>query len=204
MRKRSCKIYTDTAMLEAETITGSTNLTNKIPPVTITEDDCCIKLRENITYHSIKLQPIKFSDLNLDELEFAQHKLNEMNDALEQQLNQPFFVKHSGWFTTILSTVGTALTLYVLYKLLRWFGFFSMICHFLGRTDRDPDNNKHQPCVQVFTHCFNKPPKSQNTELTVSYQGQEEPSSPRYTTRRTTRSTASSSGNQCSMKVTSE
>lgn len=207
-----CKAYTGTTMLEAEAISGSTNVSHKIPPLDITQDDCCVKLRENVTLDHIKLQPIQLNNLNLDELKYAQRKLDDIDEILQQQINQPFLMKHSNWFTTILTTIGTGFSLIILYKVLKWLGFFSLIYRYVCCNQAPTDTNKASPCVQVFTHCFNKPQESRCTEFKVHYEAElERLNDPSMTARdqdqcsqgslrRSTRTTRSTSG----MKVTSK
>lgn len=74
-----CKIYTDTTILEAETTIGISNITDKIPSPHIADDDCCVRLRDNITLAHVRLQPIKMSNLDLDELKYSKQKLSEID-----------------------------------------------------------------------------------------------------------------------------
>lgn len=211
-----CKAFSETTILESEYTTATTNITNKIPAIEITKDNCCVKLRENITLETIQLQPLKLKNLNLDELQYAQKKLNEIDDTLQQQLNQPFIIKYSNWFTTAISTIATGLSLFATYKILKWLGFFSILRNLITcTTNQSNKDNTCVPCVQVFTHCFNKP-TTPKTDVDIHYDAelehlnppgsQAEPKSPRYATRRTTRSTTSgdSLGNQVSFKISSQ
>lgn len=211
---QDCKAYSDSIMLETETFIGSKNLTHKIPTLAITQDDCCVRLKENITNENIKLHPIKLNNLNLDELKFAQHKLSEIDEELQNQLNQPFVIKHANWFSTLISMIGTGIALIILYKILKWLRFFSILRRFTSCTkiDREAGDPQRNPCVQVFTHCFNNP-TPHRTEFNVQFDAELErlscppsplssrPDSPRYETRRSTRSTA---GKNTSVKVTSK
>lgn len=209
--ENDCKIYTDTTILEIETTTGPSNIMNKIPLIPITEDDCCIKVRNNVTMNSLQLQPLKLNNVNLDELKYAQQKLHEVDSALKNHMNQTFLQKHSGWFTTIFTIVVTGISLLIMYRILRWFGFFSIIYRFISCTNQTPRNSSI-PCVQVFTHCFNKPTPNR-TELNVHYEAEcqsldnpteEQPAFPRYFTRRSNHSKTSADNQQPTIKITSQ
>lgn len=167
-----CKAYTDNTILEPITIAGTTNLTNKIPSLQISEDNCCLKLDENITLEHIKLNPVQFHGLNLDELQFAQHRLDDIDRTIQQQLNQPFIVKHSNWFLTTISFIGASLSLFLIYKTLRWICFFSRLWKFISCQKRDRQlaitEPKCAPCVQVFSNCFNKP-ETERQEFETNY-----------------------------------
>lgn len=66
-----------------------------IPKSDITEDDCYVKKDINkTTLHSIKLEPIKITHVDLSELKYAQHRLNKFDEQRQQQLNKPFFIQH--------------------------------------------------------------------------------------------------------------
>lgn len=212
-----CKAYSENVILETEFTQATANITNRIPSIDITKDDCCVKLRENITLENVRLHPIKLSNLNLEELQFAQKKLSEIDETLQQQLNQPFIIKHSSWFTSTLSIIGITFSLFATYKILKWLGFFSMVRNFIACNTPGSKNSTCVPCVQVFTHCFNKS-KQPQTEFNVQYDAElerlnypkatshAEPKVPRYATRRATRSTTSgdSIGNQVPFKITSQ
>ncbi|KAK9703828.1 Baculovirus F protein [Popillia japonica] len=113
---RQCKAFTKYVTLEAVSILSTSNLTNEIPDTQIEEDDCCINLKENLTLNS---EPIKFTNLDLQELKFAQSKLKEFDEQLQNHLNKPFIIKRSSWYTTALTIIAL---LILLYNLLRWCG----------------------------------------------------------------------------------
>lgn len=149
-----CKAYTPQTTLESQTIMGTTNLTHKIPTTDISQDDCCIKLKRNITLNQINLDPINFVNLDLQELQFAQHKLNQFDEQLQQQLNKPFIIQKSHWYTTALSVIGGIVLTGLLYKIARWCGLNALVrylwCSNSITTDRTP-------CLQIFNQCYNRP-----------------------------------------------
>lgn len=212
-----CKAYADNIILEPQSMVGQANLTNNIPSLKLTNDDCCIKLKENISLEYIKLSPIKLHSLNLDELQFAQHKLREIDQTIQNQLNQPFIIKRSNWFTATLITISTSLLLYVMYKLFRFIGLFSLLSNLIcPKQTSQPlaiTDSKCTPCVQVFSNCFNKR-KSPNPDVEFHYEAElerlnypsttKEHQSPQAPLRRSTRSrksTISSNSDDLSPKV---
>lgn len=118
----TCQAYTDQVTLHSQRILPGHNLTNEIPVTDITEDDCCKKLKRNISVNAIYMEPLKLTNLDLNELKYAQEKLNQFDEQLQQQLNKPFIVKQSHWYTTIISVITVLIILLILYKLLRFFG----------------------------------------------------------------------------------
>lgn len=167
-----CKAYTENVILEPEVISGTANLTNSIPSLKLSEDDCCVKLKQNISLDHIKMTPVKLHHLNLDELQYAQHKLHEIDETIQKQLNEPFIIKHSNWFTTTLATIGIGLSLIIIYKISRRMELFSLLTRLICcyKTDRQLAiaDSKCLPCVQVFTHCFNKP-EERHSEFNIQY-----------------------------------
>lgn len=128
---RDCHARSDHAILETTTTSGNVNISTKIPLTDITTDDCCIKLHENVTIHAVPLRPISLTNLDLNELNFAKHKLNQFEDILQDQINKPFIMKHSNWFTLMLSSVATIVLLYIAYKALKWIGITNLIRKYL-------------------------------------------------------------------------
>ncbi|KAL3271839.1 hypothetical protein HHI36_022309 [Cryptolaemus montrouzieri] len=98
----NCKAFTSNVILEIETYIGTDELSNVLPSTNINQEDCCKYLKKNISLNGIKLEPIKLANLDLKELKYAQHKLNEFDEQLQAQLNKPFIIKRSSWFISIL------------------------------------------------------------------------------------------------------
>lgn len=153
-----CKAHTAQTTLEAQTILGSYNLSHEIPTTDISQDDCCHKLKKNITLNQINLDPINLVNLDLQELQFAQHKLNQFDEQLQQQLNKPFIVQQSHWYTTALSIIGGIVISTIVYKAAKWCGLLNCIkllwCSTSSSTGRTP-------CLQIFNQCYNKPKSQQ-------------------------------------------
>lgn len=81
------------------------NVTYNINPIQIPYD-CCKHLPEKIKIPELK--PLKINKINFEDLNIANHKLNEYSNQLDQLLNQPFIKRHQSWFTilTIIIIIG--------------------------------------------------------------------------------------------------
>lgn len=64
-----------------------------------------------------ELKPLKLNKINTDDLNIAQHKLDQYSEELDKIINQPFVDKHLSWFTIV--TIIFIITLVILYVLNR-------------------------------------------------------------------------------------
>lgn len=177
-----CKAYTDHTILEAEYVIQTFNITNKIPSTDITLDDCCQKLKENITFNNAKLSPITLSNVDLNELKYAQHKLNQFDEILQQQLKQPYIIQHSNWFITVLSSIGGIVLIFISYKLLKCLGVLKVLRKYFcfNNQNYEPHQSKSNcwPCVNIYNQSYNRrnvPTTSEeNKEIVVKYDSEME------------------------------
>lgn len=76
---------------------------------------CCQHLPEKSLIPDIK--PLKLNKINTDDLNIAQHKLDQYSEELDKIINEPFVDRHLSWFTIMTITLIIALvTLYILFK----------------------------------------------------------------------------------------
>jgi len=76
---------------------------------------CCEQLPEK--HRLPKLKPLRINELDVEDLNMAEHSLNQYSEQLEQLINQPFIEKHMNWFTvTTIVLVILLITLYILCK----------------------------------------------------------------------------------------
>ncbi|KAL3285434.1 hypothetical protein HHI36_023907 [Cryptolaemus montrouzieri] len=123
----NCKAFTSNVILEIETYIGTDELSNVLPLTNINQEDCCKHLKKNISLNGIKLEPIELANLDLKELKYAQHKLNEFDEQLQAQLNKPFIIKRSSWFISILYIILSIIILIIILRILKWFGIISLM-----------------------------------------------------------------------------
>lgn len=170
-----CKAYSDYAILETSMDLNTVNISSKIPTTDITDDDCCRELKNNLTFKNIQLQPITLTNLDLKELKYAQHKLSQLDEVLQEQLNKPFVVKHSSWIATAITTIIGILATFAVYKIIKWCGLVSLIrrylCCFPGLEDQGKTTSCCIPCIKIYNQSHNSrddrpiPVVQYNTEL---------------------------------------
>lgn len=104
--KPKCKCYTYSTVLFAPSNRSTSFKNNYIPSVNINADDCCIKNQEFLRNEETQMEPVELTNLNLDELRHSQHKLEQLEEVLQNDINKPFALRHSSWFTTVLAILA--------------------------------------------------------------------------------------------------
>jgi hypothetical protein len=98
------------------------NYTNFIPFVDITTDDCCLIQQDYLLNE--EMEPIKLSNLNLNDLNHAEKKLKQFDEELEKNLNQTFMSYGTKWYNTLVGIIAIIitclLTLWCCCKKCRW------------------------------------------------------------------------------------
>lgn len=90
------------------------SITYKNHPVEV-PFECCGHLP--VKAHIPELKPLKLSKIDTEDLNIAQHKLNQYSDELDKLINEPFVTKHLNWFTILTITLIIILAvLYILCK----------------------------------------------------------------------------------------
>lgn len=160
----NCKAYTNTNTMEPETNLNNKTTVIKIPITDITQDDCCIKHQINTTLNSLQLQPIKIAQMDLNEIKFAQHRLQQFDDILQEQLSKPFIIKHQSWFTTAISITTGVIATAILYNLFKWCGIFKLFMKIFcfSKSSRSTENS---PCIKIFNQCYSNLEEQPNTTL---------------------------------------
>lgn len=116
----------------------------------IIEDDCCKKEKFN---NSLPLlTPIAISNINLDSLKYASHKLDSLEDDLDNLQQESHLVRYGTYYSSVtLSLVGIVI-LYVIFKCCK-------LCNF---------NKKRSAsgcCIQIFNQCNNKSKSKTRTSI---------------------------------------
>ena len=102
-----CKLYTLSTMLMS-TSNQTANYTNFIPFVDITTDDCCLIQQDYLLNE--EMEPIKLSNLNLNNLNHAENKLKQFDEELDKKLNQTFMSYGTKWYNTFIGIIAIILT----------------------------------------------------------------------------------------------
>lgn len=137
-----CKCYTTSTLLTS-TSNQTSNYTNFIPLLDINKDDCCIK--EQSYLKNEEITSIKLHSLNLNELSHAQHKLQQFDDVLQKNINQPFIINHSKWYNIFFGIIGTLVMLIICYYVC----CRCCRCRFLNSIKKyfNPDQCRHLVCI---------------------------------------------------------
>lgn len=65
--------------------------------------------------------------MNLNDLKFAKTRLNLFDEILQEQLNKPFIIQHSGWFTSLLAVIALVA---ICYNVFTWPGIIAWVKHY--------------------------------------------------------------------------
>lgn len=114
--QKNCKGYTQTYVLEA-TNEVTLEIMSLTPEYNIANDDCCVKKNEELKITT--LTPIKITNIKLDELKYATHKLKQFDEILQTQINKPMEFHHSNWFSSIISSIAIIASIILLICILR-------------------------------------------------------------------------------------
>lgn len=117
------------------------------PNFNIIDDDCCTKKKFNDTISH--LAPIKLSHVNLDQLQYAAHRLNQFNDDLTKIENQPYHIKYNFYFSILTTLISITVLSFLTYKL------YKCLC---------PRKNC---CIQIYNSCYNTPRTSVRTRSDI-------------------------------------
>lgn len=119
----SCKLYTTNIILQTQTLGLESNYNSVLPQIDIVSDDCCKKLKnKNIT--KINFVPLKIHEkLDLESLNLASHKIDNINDIIDQMENETIFDKvvNNVYFAYIfVSILKIMFMVYILYRVARY------------------------------------------------------------------------------------
>lgn len=105
------------------------------PNFNIIEDDCCSKHKINDSVPH--LTPLQLTHINLDNLQYASHSLENSVDELEKIKNQPYHITYGYYFSLLTTILSIFIFSFIAYKLYRCF-----CC-----------NNKGNCCIQIYNNC---------------------------------------------------
>lgn len=146
--RENCKGYTSTSVLQASRSYTPLHI-NVVPDINILQDDCCIRKPTNMSLDVIKLQPIRLANINLDELNYAHHKLQQFDEVLQHHLNQPFKPQVYHWYSILFSVLGSMFGLLVTYYVLIKCGLLKIVWTVLC-CQRKPTSPCTGCCPKIF------------------------------------------------------
>lgn len=118
----------------------------------IVEDDCCKYKIVNNTYNSIT--PISLSNIDLESLKLAYHKLDNLKQQIHQVEKQSHIVKYGHFYSTITYVIIVIIFAYIIYKLYK-----------KCLTNK---NRKTSCCIQIYNQCFNKKSRREENKVSTS------------------------------------
>nr|XP_034172623.1 uncharacterized protein LOC117600814 [Osmia lignaria] len=148
-----CKGYTSLFVIEA-THEISKNATYYVPRMNILDDDCCILTPHLEAIESVTLKPIHLTNIDLTELKYANKKLGEFDEIITKQINQPFIVTHTRWYTVALGTIVALLVLFVLLKCCKNFGCLRWLQRLCCSTTDPIRGEINPPLIKNFVNCI--------------------------------------------------
>ncbi|CAG9104949.1 unnamed protein product [Plutella xylostella] len=124
----------------------------------ITTDDCCKKEIFNKTLPL--LTPISLSNINLDSLKYASHKMDNLELELNKIQEQSHFIKYAPYYSTLTYILVPTIILFILYKLYKYLQCRS-------------SSNSSGCCIQIFNQCNNKKLVKHKSKMSTSFEMQE-------------------------------
>lgn len=110
----------------------------------ITLDDCCKRDIFNDSVHL--LSPITLTNIDLESLTHASHKLDSLEKEINKIQDQPHIIKYGSYYSTFTYILITTMSLFCTYKLYRF-------C----QNRRRKINQRHTPdscCIKIFNQCY--------------------------------------------------
>lgn len=148
-----CKGYTQSYVLDTSEETTK-NHTHKIPEISIPLDDCCYSKEPYESTKPLQLQPVKLTNIKLDELKYANHKLKQLDDLIQDELNRTKETPRSNTWSLIGSATLAVIIIFILYIALRYCGLIRLIRSLLCCNRQSSD----KCCLKIFNTNVNGPP----------------------------------------------
>ncbi|XP_076664986.1 uncharacterized protein LOC143367247 [Andrena cerasifolii] len=171
-----CKGYTNLFMIDA-TFESSRNATYYIPHMNIIDDDCCNLLPHLKTIESTALKPIHLTNIDLTDLKYASKKLNEFDEIITKQINQPFIITHTKWYTIALGIITAFFVLIILLKCCQCCGCLYWLQRLCCSTTRSSRHGVTNPPLikKFFDYVFNSSSMPSSVNELVTYQPRRNP-----------------------------
>lgn len=107
-----CSAFIGISKVQAEPL-NVINISDNAHPVLIPYN-CCETFPEKPM--TPKLKPLKLDHINMEELDIANHKLDQYSRDLEELINQPFVSRNLPWFT--YATIAAIIAIVAIYTIL--------------------------------------------------------------------------------------
>lgn len=147
--KENCTAYFQTLTFEPSFSLKTVLPSQLFVEFNILEDDCCKMKLYNKT--STLLPKLSITNIDLDSLNLASHKLDHLENEIDKIENQPHIVKYGIYYSTLTYVILTCMFLYLCYKIYK---------NCLRK------ESTASCCIQIFNQCNNK--KIKRTEANSS------------------------------------
>ncbi|XP_022836924.1 uncharacterized protein LOC111364307, partial [Spodoptera litura] len=101
--QKNCKLYSPNIILHSSNLGMMSNHLSVLPDFDIVNDNCCNKLKNNTVEDKLNFIPFNKFSMNFNDLNIASHKIDKINDLLDEINNDNVFhkVKNNTYFIFI-------------------------------------------------------------------------------------------------------
>lgn len=148
-----CTAYSKlTKLLPQHTTTSEYH--NIIPNVRILDTDCCDK-DDNETEHAIQLTKVHLTNIRLDDLKQASHRLSQFEDDIDALKNNHREMHHkTNYFYLALKIITAIIGVGLMYRFMKFFG----CCKILSLLAPNKCKCDHSGCcVAIYNQCIQTP-----------------------------------------------
>ncbi|XP_047037615.1 uncharacterized protein LOC124642906 [Helicoverpa zea] len=145
--ENNCVAYFQTLQFHPSNVYKSTVPSQITLSFDLTLDDCCKYNILNESTHSIN--PISLSNIDLESLKLASHKLENLETEIRNSENQSHIVKYGNYYSGLTYVIISAIILFIIYKLCtKFFSFRNSSC-----------------CIQIYNQCYNTKQMKKNNNV---------------------------------------
>nr|XP_034172601.1 uncharacterized protein LOC117600804 [Osmia lignaria] len=147
-----CKGYSNIYLLEPTKQTKR-NITHYAPPISIVDSDCCVVNIDKVKIDAAHLESVKLTNIDLSDFKYANKKLNELDQILTHNLNEPFIVTHTRWYTIAIGIIAAILITVICIKCCRWCGCLRLLQRFFCFTKNPNNGESVPPMIKNIINC---------------------------------------------------
>ena len=149
--KDNCVAYFQTLQFYPSHVYKTTLPSQLTIDFNIIEDHCCKFDILNNSAHIIS--PISLTDVDLESLKLASHKLDNLEYQITQTENQSHIIKYGHYYSALTYIIIVIICSYIIYKIYK--KCFNKPCH-------------SSCCIQIFNQCYNNKTNKRSNEMVSS------------------------------------
>lgn len=150
----TCRAYCKNTQLVAN-FKSSSEYTNIIPEFDIRKDECCIEDKSNSSKEKLTLFPLHFTNIRLDELNQASHRLTMFEEDLNR-MNELPHIRHGNFYLKIIQGICATFGIFLLYKFLRYIQVFHLLSKLFCKKTHNDINPNSGCMVSIYNQCFDR------------------------------------------------